>query len=152
MEYKNFLLVEQPNGNFADTVMRQFLFDTYHYYLLQQLKHRNDKRLAAIAEKSFKEVSYHIRWSSEWVIRLGDGTEERNMKIEKAFNQLWQYSGEMFLQFTENALFEAGIVPDLFLIKAQWNEHVAKVLEAATLFLKMYICKKVVRKEYIANS
>ena len=134
VDYKNPLLVEQPNGNFADTIMRQFLFDTYHYYFLQQLKHKNDNRLAAIAEKSFKEASYHIKWSSEWVIRLGDGTDESRMKIEKALSNLWQYSGELFIMnSTEKVLFEAGIVPDYSLIQQQWNEHVAKVFEAATL-------------------
>ncbi len=134
VEYRNPLLVEMPNGNFADTVMRQFLFDTYHYYLLQQLKHRADDRLAAIAEKSFKEVSYHIKWSSEWVIRLGDGTEESRTKIEMALHTLYQYTGELFeMTATEKKLFEAGIAPDHDLVINQWNEHVGKVLEQATL-------------------
>lgn len=134
VEYKNLLLIEQPNGNFADTIMRQFLFDTYHYYLLQQLKHQGDERLGAIAEKSFKEVSYHIKWSSEWVIRLGDGTEESKQKIEAAVNQLWQYTGELFVMTTtEKLLFDEGLIPDYELVKTQWHEHVAKVFEAATL-------------------
>lgn len=134
VQYKNLLLVEQPNGNFADTVMRQFLFDTYHYYLLQQLKYRNDARLAAIAEKSFKEVSYHIKWSSEWVIRLGDGTEESSQKIVDAVEELFPYTGELFTPtVTEKALFEQGIAPDYLTIEKQWKEHVAKVFEAATL-------------------
>lgn len=133
-QYKNLLLVEQPNGNFGDTVMRQFLFDTFHYYLLQQLKLKSDVRLSAIAEKSFKEVSYHLKWSSEWVIRLGDGTTESKQKIENALTNLWCYTGEMFmLTQEEKALFDLGILPDYSLIQQQWNEHVQKVFEAATL-------------------
>ena len=133
-DYKNPLLVEHSNGNFADTVVRQFIFDTFHYYLLQQLKHGGDHRLAAIAEKSFKEVSYHIKWSSEWVIRLGDGTDESKQKVEAAIEKLWPYSGELFVvTAAEKGLFGVGIIPDYALIKTQWNAHVAKVIEAATL-------------------
>lgn len=134
VEYKNPLLVEMPNGNFGDTVMRQFLFDTYHYYLLQQLKGCSDMRLAAIAEKSYKEASYHLKWSSEWVIRLGDGTEESKQKIETALDQMFPYTGELFhLSSDEKALVEIGIISDVSLIEMQWNAHVSKVFEAATL-------------------
>jgi ring-1,2-phenylacetyl-CoA epoxidase subunit PaaC len=133
-EYKNPLLVEMLNGNFADTVVRQFVFDTWHYYFLQQLKFKNDNRLAAIAEKSFKEASYHIKWSSEWMIRLGDGTEESRKKIEAAVAKLWPYTEELFtMTATEKVLFDAGITPDYSIIKNQWAEHVAKVFESATL-------------------
>ncbi len=134
IEYRNPLLVEHINGNFANTVMRQFLFDVFHYYLLQQLKHGSDDRLAAIAAKSFKEASYHIKWSSEWVIRLGDGTDESKHKIEAALQELWPYSGELLTMATdEKALMDMKILPDYALIKNQWDEHVAKVFEAATL-------------------
>lgn len=134
IEYRNPLLVEHINGNFGDTVMRQFLFDVYHYYLLQQLKFSADNRLAAIAEKSFKEVSYHIKWSSEWVIRLGDGTLESKQKMENAIEELWPYTGELFLPTkNEQYLSDLKIIPDYSLIKSQWDNHVAKVFEAATL-------------------
>ncbi|MCC9167959.1 1,2-phenylacetyl-CoA epoxidase subunit PaaC [Pontibacter harenae] len=134
VEYKNPLLVEQPNGDFGDTVMRQFLFDGFHYFLLKALKHSSDQGLSAIAAKSFKEASYHIKWSSEWVIRLGDGTEESKHRMEKAVGNLWMYSGELFMMTdTEKQLLEAGILPDYTSIKQQWDEHVAKVFSEATL-------------------
>ncbi len=134
VEYKNPLLVEMPNGDFADTIMRQFIFDVYHYYFLQQLQHSPDARLAAIAAKSFKEVSYHIKWSSEWVIRLGDGTEESKRRIEKAVDALWMYSGELFIMSaTEKSLFEQGFIPDYSIVKEQWEEYVAKIFAEATL-------------------
>ncbi len=147
-DYKNPLLVEHSNGNFADTVVRQFIFDTFHYYLLQQLKHGKDDRLAAIAEKSFKEVSYHIKWSSEWVIRLGDGTDESKQKVEAAIERLWPYSGELFtMTATEKALLELDILPDYALIKEQWNAHVAKVLQSATLAIPANVFMQLGGKE-----
>src|SRR5688572_31695682 len=83
-EYKNCLLTEQENGDWGKTILRQFLFSAYQYPLYQQLISNDDKRLAAIAEKSLKEVTYHLRWSSEWVIRLGRGTEESNKRMNNA--------------------------------------------------------------------
>ncbi|RYD92581.1 MAG: phenylacetate-CoA oxygenase subunit PaaI, partial [Sphingobacteriales bacterium] len=128
VEYKNSLITEQPNGDFAQTILRQFLFDTYHFYLLQQLKGGKDQRLSAIAEKSLKEVSYHIKWSSEWVIRLGDGTDESRQRIEKAIANLWPYTGELFtMTATEEALLELGIIPNYSLIKQQWEEYVERI-------------------------
>ena len=134
VEYKNPLLVEQPNVDFGHTIMRQFLFDGFHYFLLKELQNSSDNRLAAIAAKSLKEASYHIKWSSEWVIRLGDGTEESKRRIEKSLEHLWAYSGELFMTTaTEKALQEQGIIPDYQPIKAQWDAHVARVFEEATL-------------------
>ncbi|TPE44520.1 phenylacetate-CoA oxygenase subunit PaaC [Pontibacter mangrovi] len=134
--YKNPLLVEQPNGNFGDTVLRQFIFDTFHYFFLKELQNSTDHRLAAIAEKSLKEASYHIKWSSEWVIRLGDGTEESKKRMEAAIDELWTYSGELFEATpTEKALQELDIIPDYTSIKAEWDKHVAQVLQEATLAL-----------------
>ncbi len=148
VEYKNPLLVEQANGNFGDTVMRQFLFDTFHFYLLKELKNSSDSRIAAIAEKSFKEVSYHIKWSSEWVIRLGDGTEESKEKIETALVNLWPYTGELFTMTTiEKSLCEMEIIPDYLLIEKQWHEHVSKVLEAATLVMPQNVFMQTGGKE-----
>ena len=88
-EFKNCLLVEQPNGDWAQTILRQFFFSQYQYLLFQQLQNSKDEQLAAIAEKSLKEVTYHLRWSSEWVIRLGDGTEESHQRMIKAIDELW---------------------------------------------------------------
>lgn len=134
VDYRNPLLVEQPNGDFADTIMRQFFFDTFHYHFLLQLKSCKDPRLAAIAEKSLKEATYHIKWSSEWVIRLGDGSEESKQRTEKAVRNLWTYTGELFtMTATEDALFELGIAPNLNLLKQQFDEHVQRVFDEATL-------------------
>ena len=95
-EYKNLLLVEQPRGDWALTVLRQYLYSQFQYLLFEQLQKSNDAQLAAIAAKSIKETAYHVRWSKEWVIRLGDGTEESRQRIVKAIEELWRYTGEMF--------------------------------------------------------
>ena len=95
-EFKNCLLVEQPKGDWAQTILRQFFFSQYQYLLFQQLQNSKDEQFAAIAEKSLKEVTYHLRWSSEWVIRLGDGTEESHQRIIKAIEELWKFTGELF--------------------------------------------------------
>ncbi len=126
-EFKNVLLTEQPNGDWAHTILRQFFFCSYQYYLYQVLINHTDSRLAAIAEKSLKEVSYHLRWSSEWVIRLGDGTEESNQRLRKALEALWCYTGELFMP----ADYEEGI--DLGGIKSSWEAKVKSILEEATL-------------------
>ncbi|MFZ1312325.1 MAG: 1,2-phenylacetyl-CoA epoxidase subunit PaaC, partial [Chitinophagaceae bacterium] len=94
-EFKNCLLVEQPNDDWAQTMLRQFLFSSYQYYLYQYLQNNKEETLAAIAEKSLKEVSYHLRWSSEWIIRLGEGTEESHSRMLKALEELWRYTGEL---------------------------------------------------------
>ena len=125
-EYRNPLLVEQPNGDFAATITRQFLFDNFHYHLLQQLVTSPDERLAAIAEKSLKEAAYHLRWSSEWIIRLGDGTPESRQRLEKALGSLWRYAGELTTPTAmEQALQTAGIVPEYAGIEASMAAHVA---------------------------
>lgn len=126
-EFKNVLLVEQPNGDWAQTILRQFFFSAYQFYLYQSLMTQSDARLAAIAEKSLKEVTYHVRWSSEWVIRLGDGTEESNQRLRKALEALWCYTGELFIP----ADYEEGIV--LAGIKSSWETKVKSILEEATL-------------------
>ena len=95
-QFKNILLVEQPKGDWGFTVLRQFLFSVYQQWLFQRLIDHADERLAAIAEKSLKEVNYHVRWSSEWVIRLGDGTEESRQRILHAIETSWTFTGEMF--------------------------------------------------------
>jgi len=133
-DFKNCLLVEQPNGDWAVTILRQFLFGVYQYLLYQRLQTSNDGQLAAIAEKALKEVTYHIRWSSEWVIRLGDGTEESHKKILKAIDDLWMFTGELF----KPALYETEVVEDGFGVdvanlKDGWMQKVKNVFGEATL-------------------
>lgn len=128
-EFKNCLLVEQPNGDWAQTMLRQFLFSSYQFYLYKYLQSNPDKTIAAIAEKSLKEVSYHLRWSSEWVIRLGDGTEESRNRMMTAFDELWRYTGELFIA----APYEIELNIDLASLKTEWDNKVKAVMEEATL-------------------
>lgn len=128
-EFKNCLLVEQPKGDWAQTILRQFFFSSYQFYLYQHLQQNADPTLAAIAEKSLKEVSYHLRWSSEWVIRLGDGTEESNKRIKEAIDELWRYTGEMFL----SAPYEKELGIDTAALKYDWSKKIKEVFEEATL-------------------
>ncbi len=128
-EYKNLLICEQPNGDWGQTVLRQFLFSSFQYQLLQLLLTHNDQTLAAIAEKSLKEVKYHLRWSSEWVIRLGDGTEESHQRMENAVAELWRYTGEMFMP----AAYEKELGIDVASLKYEWSKNVKQVFDEATL-------------------
>lgn len=133
-DYKNVLLVEQPNGDFGMTMLRQFFFDAYRKPLFEKLQHSTDQHLAAIAEKSLKETKYHLKHSSEWVIRLGDGTEESNARIQDSLNTLWRYTNELFFTDEVDAeLVEKGIVPSLQEIQLEWNTTVTAVLSEATL-------------------
>ncbi|HRH61082.1 MAG TPA: phenylacetate-CoA oxygenase subunit PaaC, partial [Chitinophagaceae bacterium] len=129
-DFKNCLLVEQPNGDWAQTILRQFFFSAYAYYLYQQLQNSGDVQIAAIAEKSLKEVTYHLRWSSEWVIRLGDGTEESNMRMMKAIDALWQFTGEMFMPAPyEKEAAANGYGADVSALKSSWFQKVNTVFE-----------------------
>ena len=128
-EFRNCLLVEQPNSDWAQTILRQYFFSQYQYLLYQQMQQSSDEQLAAIATKALKEVAYHLRWSSEWVIRLGDGTEESHKRILKAIDELWRYTGELFVPADFEK--EAGI--DFDKIKENWFLKVKKVLDEATL-------------------
>ena len=133
-EFRNVLLVEQPNTDWAYTIARQFFFDTYNFYNYQALLGSSDERLAAIAEKSLKEVTYHLRFSSEWVIRLGDGTETSHQKIQAAIDDLWMFTGELTTpNATDLAMTKAGIAPDQAQIKQLWDTKVKTVLHEATL-------------------
>ena len=135
-DFRNCLLVEQGNGDWAKTILRQFFFSAYQLYLFQQLQKSKDKELAAIAEKSLKEVSYHLRWSSEWVIRLGDGTEESHRRIDDALDQLWKMTGEMFVPASyEKELAAGGIAVDVAALGPMWEERVGEVFRQATLVL-----------------
>jgi ring-1,2-phenylacetyl-CoA epoxidase subunit PaaC len=131
-EYKNVLLVEQPNGDFAMTMMRQFLFDTYRKMLFERLQQATDETLAAIAEKSLKETKYHLKHSSEWIIRMGDGTDESHTRVQNALNTLWRYSSELFYSDeTDRLLLEQGVLPDMSSIQLDWNKYVNQVFEEA---------------------
>ena len=133
-DYRNLLLVEQPNQDFAYTIARQFLFDAFHLELQRALMGSRDERLAAIAGKSVKEVTYHLRHSSEWLVRLGDGTPLSHDKMQTALDDLWMYSGEMFeMDALETALAEAGVAPDRGALLPAWEARVAAVIEESTL-------------------
>ncbi|MBK6625479.1 MAG: phenylacetate-CoA oxygenase subunit PaaC [Chitinophagaceae bacterium] len=126
-EFKNLLLCELPNGDWAQSILKLFFFSAYTQLLYTQLQHSKYDRIAAIAQKSLKETNYLLRWSSEWVIRLGDGTEESNQRIKNALTYLWPFTGEMFVA----ADFEDEI--DLEGIKDKWQQKIHAVLSEATL-------------------
>ena len=138
-EFKNCLLVEQPNGDWAKTILRQFLFSVYQFYLYQELQKSDpdnyrDEQLAAIAEKSLKEVTYHLRWSSEWVIRLGDGTGESHQRMLNAIDELWPYTGELFmLTDYELRVKDEGPDVDVTSLKSKWEEKIKEIFREATL-------------------
>ncbi|AMN55942.1 phenylacetic acid degradation protein [Labrenzia sp. CP4] len=135
-DFRNFLLAEQPNGDFGQTLMRQFLIDAYQVPLLEALKSSKDERIAAIAAKAGKEVAYHLDRSADLVIRLGDGTEESHRRMQQALEALWSYTGEMFASDAiDTAMAEAGLAPDAASLKAEWKETVEAVLDEATLTL-----------------
>lgn len=135
-DFRNFLLAEQPNGDFGQTLMRQFLIDAYQVPLLEALKSSKDERIAAIAAKAGKEVAYHLDRSADLVLRLGDGTEESHRRMQQALDALWSYTGEMFASDAiDTAMAEAGLAPDAASLKAEWKETVEAVLDEATLTL-----------------
>ena len=133
-EYKNILLVEQPKGDFGMTMMRQFLFDAYRKLLFERLVNAKDETIAAIAEKSLKEMKYHFKHSSEWIIRLGDGTEESNRRVQDSLDTLWRYTSELFYTDAVDAeLIAAGTIPSMEGLEEDWEKSVGEVLSEATL-------------------
>ena len=133
-EYVNVLLVEQPNTDFAYTIGRQFLFDVYHFLFLKELQKSRDLTLSAIAKKSIKEVSYHQRFSSDWVKRLGDGTKESHQKMQDAIDGLWTYTDELFHQTGEDKIIVSeGIGVDVPALKSAYYTTVSKILNESTL-------------------
>ena len=133
-EFRNILLVERPNGDFGKTLMRQFLFDAWHYLLLKALKGSADRRIAEIAEKAFKEVSYHLDRSRDLIIRLGDGTAESHRRMQEALDELWPFTGEMFVgDASDAALAQAEVIPEPQSLKPGWDEIVSDALAKATL-------------------
>jgi ring-1,2-phenylacetyl-CoA epoxidase subunit PaaC len=132
--YRNALLVEQPNGDFAVTMVRQFLFDAHSVLLWDQLSRASHPELAAIAAKSLKEDTYHLRHSSEWIVRLGDGTDESHARTQRALDTLWRYTAELFDHDAVNdAVAAQGITIDTAALRALWDGLVNDVLQRATL-------------------
>ncbi len=133
-QYRNALLVEQPNGHFGDTIARQFLYDHFAWLFFEALTRSSDVQLAAIAAKSLKEVTYHRRHSSEWMIRLGDGTALSKERIQTSLNELWMYSGELFTPDELDAeAHRHGVGPDLDALATAWHRNVDHVLSEAGL-------------------
>lgn len=125
-DFKNFLICELPNGDWAQTILRQFFFSTFQQLMYQKMMHSSDNQLAAIAAKSIKETNYHVKWSSEWVIRLGDGTDESNQRMKNSIEYLWSYTGEFFIAADYESIDVAGL-------KNEWLEKVKLVFDEATL-------------------
>jgi len=133
-EFSNPLLVEQPNGDFAHQITRQFLYDAFAAPFWAELATSSDESLAAIAAKAVKETAYHLRHSRGWMIRLGDGTDESRQRMQAAVNALWWFTDELFEHDAiEDELFTAGVAPDLDELKIQWQTTVKTVLAEATL-------------------
>lgn len=133
-QFRNVLLVEQPNEDWAFTIARQFFFDVFNYFNYKALCQSSDERLAAIAEKTLKEVTYHLRFSSEWMLRLGDGTALSHEKIQTAVDQLWPFTGELTTpNHTEQTMAGLNIAPDLLQIRVLWEQKVSDILREATL-------------------
>ena len=137
-EFRNCLLVELPNGDWAQTVLRQFLFSTYQFLLYGELQKNEsgirEEQISAIAAKALKEVTYHVRWSSEWVIRLGDGTAESHARIQRALDELWPYTGEFFIAAEfEKEVAKTGLGIDPTLIRSRWEDKVAGVFSEASI-------------------
>lgn len=133
-EFYNTLLSEQPNGDFAFTIVRQFFIDVFDYFFYQELLNSKDTRLAELAGRAIKEVTYHLRHSAQWMLRLGDGTEESHQRIQTAVEASWMYTGELFeMNEVDEVLIQEGVAPDLATIKEKWNAKVNEVLAEATL-------------------
>lgn len=133
-EYLNVLLVEQPNEDFGYVMVRQFFFDAFHYLLLSELQFSKDVQLAAIAKKAIKEVSYHLRFSSDWIRRLGDGTEKSHERVQKAVNELWIFTDELFHQTeADKEMIKMGIGVDTLALKKTYFNNISEVLKEATL-------------------
>ena len=135
-QYRNLLLVEQPNGDFARTMVRQFFYSVFADLYWRAMMNSKDATLAAIAAKSEKESAYHVRHCSEWIVRLGDGTEESHARAQEAIDHLWAYTGEMFaVDDSERGLIDAGIAIDPAPLRSQWLKTITGIVSEATLVL-----------------
>lgn len=133
-EFQSVLLTEQPNGHFGNTMARQMVFSVFYYHLFRELQKSPNEKLAAFAAKSLKETTYHMRHSCEWIVRLGDGTEESHWKIQDALNEIWSYRHELFEKDeVEETLIAEGLIPDYDSFKKEFEETVQDVLARATI-------------------
>jgi len=133
-EYLNPILVERPNGDFGHTIVRQVLIDAFQLELFERMAASTDERLAAIAAKSVKEVRYHLRYSSGWLVRLGDGTEESHARVQSALESLWPYTVELFAEDElDKSMAERGVAPRLADVEAGWSRRIGGILTEATL-------------------
>lgn len=133
-DFHNFLLVEQPNGDFAQTMTRQLFFDIWHYNMLDGLLSSTNARVAEIAEKAVKEAKYHLERSSDLCLRMGDGTDESKRRMQDAINMLWPYVGEMFKSdLIDDAMVAAGIAPELTTIEEKWSSFITDLFNEAGL-------------------
>lgn len=133
-DYRNVLLVEQPNTHFGHVIARQYLFDVYHFLLMVALQDSADETLAAIAKKSVKEVSYHKRFSGDWMKRLGDGTQESHDKLQEAVDHFWPYVEELFdLTESDKEMIKTGVGVDVSALKESYLKEVGELLQTATL-------------------
>ena len=135
-EFENVLLVEQPNGHFGDIIVRSVLFDAFYLLQLEALADCSDQRLSDIATKAAKEIRYHLRYGSQWLIRLGDGTDESHRRVQESLNEVWKFTGELFdADNVDNRIREEFAGPDLHSMKGTWTGAVAAIVEEATLIL-----------------
>lgn len=132
--FLNNLLVEQPNGDFATTIVRQLLYSTFDLLLYEALTKSSDATIAGVAQKAIKETKYHIRHATQWMFRLGDGTEESHKRTQTALDELWMFTGELFeIDEVDELLIKEGIGVDLNDLRSQWNERVGEVIVTSTL-------------------
>ena len=132
-DFNNALLTEQPNGDWAQTITRCFFIDAFNYFLYDTLRNSSDAVLAAVAEKAHKETTYHLKWSSEWMIRLGDGTEESHNRAQEAVNLLWSFTGEFFIPSAADKATASITGIDLAVLHQQWQHRIETILTEATL-------------------
>ncbi|MEO8337884.1 MAG: 1,2-phenylacetyl-CoA epoxidase subunit PaaC [bacterium] len=136
VEFRCCQLVELPKGDFAFTMARQFLFDVYAVVMLDALSRSANSELAAIAAKSLKEAKYHVRHSGEWMLKLGDGTDESHRRVQRALDELWRFTPALFAaDDVGRVLLDSGVAPDVAPLKVEWERLVREVIDAATLTL-----------------
>jgi len=155
-QFFNVQITELPNGDYARTIARQVLLDCFDFYFYQELSKSKDETLAGIAQKSLKEVTYHLRHTSAWLERFGDGTEESHNKVQLALNELWQYTNELFeMNEDDELLIKEGIAVDLNLVKTKWEKHISELVEKSTLTIPQNVfmqtgSRKGIHTEYLA--
>jgi ring-1,2-phenylacetyl-CoA epoxidase subunit PaaC len=155
-QFFNVQITELPNGDYARTIARQVLVDCFDFYFYQELSKSKDETLAGIAQKSLKEVTYHLRHTSAWLERFGDGTEESHNKVQLALNELWQYTNELFeMNEVDELLIKEGIAVDLNVVKTKWEKHISELVEKSTLTIPENVfmqtgSRKGIHTEYLA--